>query len=374
MASWIESVSGRRTVLVDVPDHHRPVPLRYFFARKSGLYSLFRDHDAGPGAPKGLLGYRGDGVPQENLKTKKPKGFEKGDEDNLKGLPRGLQVNPALRAAAKERLNKVMKIIERRRRRDSFRSVDEDKSYTVGKKLSPGEERRQRERLLRSEMRREVPSLSSVLTQLKRKKSLPAIFFIFSRAGCDEAARSAFQTMKGPRDPIRLLDIEFEQFDAGPGNRSQKKRKKRPQYKKGLVKDGEGRIFRSESRLDDSNALSSYFDDSSVSLGEDLFEESTPLAPENWQYYSKAGLLDMEEVQEVASRITLFNDRNPETAFDGEMAEQFLFGIGSHHAGLLPAHKSFVEVLFRRQLTKVVFATETLAAGINMPARTTGKR
>ena len=36
-----------------------------------------------------------------------------------------------------------------------------------------------------------------------------------------------------------------------------------------------------------------------------------------------------------------------------------------------PAHKTFVEMLFRDQLMKVVFATETLAAGINMPARTT---
>ncbi len=40
-------------------------------------------------------------------------------------------------------------------------------------------------------------------------------------------------------------------------------------------------------------------------------------------------------------------------------------------AGQLPAHKAFVETLFRAQLMKIVFATETLAAGINMPARTT---
>ncbi|MCR2762090.1 DEAD/DEAH box helicase [Microbacterium sp. zg.B48] len=45
-------------------------------------------------------------------------------------------------------------------------------------------------------------------------------------------------------------------------------------------------------------------------------------------------------------------------------------GIASHHAGLLPAFKEVVEDLFRRKLVKVVFATETLALGINMPART----
>ena len=46
-------------------------------------------------------------------------------------------------------------------------------------------------------------------------------------------------------------------------------------------------------------------------------------------------------------------------------------GIASHHAGLLPGWKNLVEKLFQKGLIKVVFATETLAAGINMPARTT---
>ena len=45
-------------------------------------------------------------------------------------------------------------------------------------------------------------------------------------------------------------------------------------------------------------------------------------------------------------------------------------GVAAHHAGLLPAWKEIVEELFQRRLLKVVFATETLALGINMPART----
>jgi ATP-dependent RNA helicase HelY len=45
-------------------------------------------------------------------------------------------------------------------------------------------------------------------------------------------------------------------------------------------------------------------------------------------------------------------------------------GIASHHAGLLPAFKETVEDLFVRGFVKAVFATETLALGINMPART----
>jgi ATP-dependent RNA helicase HelY len=44
--------------------------------------------------------------------------------------------------------------------------------------------------------------------------------------------------------------------------------------------------------------------------------------------------------------------------------------VAAHHAGLLPAFKVTVEQLFQRGLIKAVFATETLALGINMPART----
>ncbi|MGI8663577.1 MAG: helicase-related protein, partial [Acidimicrobiales bacterium] len=45
-------------------------------------------------------------------------------------------------------------------------------------------------------------------------------------------------------------------------------------------------------------------------------------------------------------------------------------GIAAHHAGLVPPFKEAVEELFVAGLAKVVFATETLALGINMPART----
>jgi len=45
-------------------------------------------------------------------------------------------------------------------------------------------------------------------------------------------------------------------------------------------------------------------------------------------------------------------------------------GVAAHHAGLLPIFKEVVEELFQRKLVKAVFATETLALGINMPART----
>ncbi|MFI9212152.1 DEAD/DEAH box helicase [Streptomyces sp. NPDC053253] len=52
-----------------------------------------------------------------------------------------------------------------------------------------------------------------------------------------------------------------------------------------------------------------------------------------------------------------------------EWLEALERGIAAHHAGMLPTFKEVVEELFVRGLVKAVFATETLALGINMPAR-----
>ena len=44
-------------------------------------------------------------------------------------------------------------------------------------------------------------------------------------------------------------------------------------------------------------------------------------------------------------------------------------GVGVHHGGLLPLLKECVELLFSKSLVKILFATETFAMGVNMPAR-----
>ena len=49
---------------------------------------------------------------------------------------------------------------------------------------------------------------------------------------------------------------------------------------------------------------------------------------------------------------------------------QLAAGVAAHHAGMVPAFKEAVEACFIAGLIKVVFATETLAVGVNMPART----
>ncbi|GAA1845313.1 DEAD/DEAH box helicase [Microbacterium koreense] len=121
-----------------------------------------------------------------------------------------------------------------------------------------------------------------VVELLGRAHLLPAIFFIFSRAGCDAAVQQV------RRSGVRLTT---------PDERRQIR---------GIVED------RTRTLLDEDRDV----------LGYDLWRDN------------------LER------------------------------GIASHHAGLLPAFKEVVEELFRRKLVKVVFATETLALGINMPART----
>jgi len=125
-------------------------------------------------------------------------------------------------------------------------------------------------------------SKSQIIRLLEREELLPAIFFIFSRAGCNKAVAQAMA-----RD-VRLTTHE-----------------------------------------------------EAAEILEFIEERCQLLSDED------LGILGYHEWVDAAMR-----------------------GIAAHHAGLLPVFKEVVEELFRRKLLKVVFATETLALGINMPART----
>lgn len=85
---------------------------------------------------------------------------------------------------------------------------------------------------------------------------------------------------------------------------------------------------------------------------------------------SKLKLLNSFEERRLSQIIDEYVLDNPYLAKSKHL--EFLYsGVASHHAGLLPGWKGLIEKLFQQGLIKVVFATETLAAGINMPARTT---
>jgi ATP-dependent RNA helicase HelY len=77
-----------------------------------------------------------------------------------------------------------------------------------------------------------------------------------------------------------------------------------------------------------------------------------------------------EIFQFVESRCRHLPDEDLHVLGYHEFLDGLTRGIAAHHAGMLPTFKQCVEELFQRGLCKAVFATETLALGINMPART----
>lgn len=126
-----------------------------------------------------------------------------------------------------------------------------------------------------------TPWRSEVAERLEREALLPAIYFLFSRAGCDEAVRQCLHA------GLRLTTTE------------------------------ERREIRSAA---------------------------------------------------LSATLELPDEDLAALGFD-EWLEALERGLAAHHAGLLPVFKEIVEGLFQRGLIKVVFATETLALGINMPAK-----
>jgi ATP-dependent RNA helicase HelY len=89
--------------------------------------------------------------------------------------------------------------------------------------------------------------------------------------------------------------------------------------------------------------------------------------------YANLRLADASERAEIRefaeARLSGVDPRDLDVLGYSEWLESLARGIAAHHAGQLPAFKEVVEELFSRGLVKVVFATETLALGINMPAR-----
>lgn len=100
------------------------------------------------------------------------------------------------------------------------------------------------------------------------------------------------------------------------------------------------------------------------------FTFSRKKCDEQMEKCSDLCLVTPEEGREIKRIVNEYLQENPYLAKNKHL-EYIHCGVASHHAGLLPGWKVLVEKLFQKGLIKVVFSTETLAAGINMPARTT---
>ena len=100
------------------------------------------------------------------------------------------------------------------------------------------------------------------------------------------------------------------------------------------------------------------------------FTFSRKKCDEQMEKCASLDLITKSERAQIQQIIDEYIAENPHL-YNNKHIEYLLCGVASHHAGLLPAWKNLVEKLFQKGLIKVVFATETLAAGINMPARST---
>ena len=100
------------------------------------------------------------------------------------------------------------------------------------------------------------------------------------------------------------------------------------------------------------------------------FTFSRKKCDEQMEKCASLDLVSKGERAQIQQFIDEYIAENPHL-YNNKHIEYLLCGVASHHAGLLPSWKILVEKLFQQGLIKVVFATETLAAGINMPARST---
>jgi superfamily II RNA helicase len=140
------------------------------------------------------------------------------------------------------------------------------------------------------------------------------------------------------------------------------------------------------------NTLNKYFKDIKVNSTYILNEickqlETKTMLPALFFIFSKKRCMD------IAQNITMtFNDYNEgvevNRAFDyylsklenkdsyknsyeyNQIRDLAIKGIGVHHAGLIPVFKEIIEMLFSKNLIKVLFATETFAVGLNSPIKT----
>ena len=142
------------------------------------------------------------------------------------------------------------------------------------------------------------------------------------------------------------------------------------------------RAFNESGSLSDADSEAIASATSPVSMFETLAQlREEDLLPALWFIFSRKrcdkavekmaneSLTSPDERGAIGEAINQLAQSDPDSV-KPEWVEPLKRGIAAHHAGCLPSWKGLVEELFQRGLIKVVFATETLAAGINMPART----
>ena len=169
---------------------------------------------------------------------------------------------------------------------------------------------------------------------------------------------------------FRPVPLRYYYFDSSqpntilplltPGGTLNKKIKpEKKQFKKGKVVQKKSIVKDVVRNLHEKNMLPAIY-----------FTFSRKKCDEQMEKCAELSLVTPKEQKEIKEIIDEYIAENY-YLYKNKHIEYLLQGVASHHAGLLPGWKVLVEKLFQKGLIKVVFATETLAAGINMPARST---
>jgi superfamily II DNA/RNA helicase len=90
---------------------------------------------------------------------------------------------------------------------------------------------------------------------------------------------------------------------------------------------------------------------------------------ECWELAERLKGLPLIDARQRAAIEERLSEADLTAGIGPKLRNMLIRGVGVHHAGVLPRHKELVEELFLKKLTPFVVCTETLAAGINLPAR-----
>lgn len=195
--------------------------------------------------------------------------------------------------------------------------------------------------------RQDCPSIPLIVHLLRTGDMLPAIYIIFSRKGCDQAVRYLDNiTLVTPEEGVAIRN-QLLTFLLGDN----------------VFTPSKGLRFYSDP-IEGQNHLISFFNEE-PELKENLLNYIAD-NPEGYQQLMEYLAINPHQQVKVLEYMQMHSPLGR-----AGYLEPLTRGLGTHHAGMLPAWKELVEQLFEMGLVKVVFATSTLAAGINMPARTT---
>lgn len=190
-----------------------------------------------------------------------------------------------------------------------------------------------------------------LLTDLRSQGALPAILFNYDRVNCEDFAFRLLQDLTHAEESFQSSNPEWK-----------RKLAKFEQWKKATEKtealNKNGSKAKSKGKRDDDDVDDDHLREDPSSWA--TFDPDAPLPQFSFADETK---LTKSELNETIYSLR-FKEINP------KIIEALRRGIGIHHAGMNRKYRQTVEMLFRKGFLTVVFATGTLALGLNMPCKT----